>query len=164
MASFAAQPRPVSSRSASPKQKLIRSGDAGASSAALACRSTGDAPGESSLPPGVKPQSDAPSEEWRDAPGGSSLPPGVKPRSGAPSEEWQEAMASLQRDYAEALRRIDVRINARMSVLKAELEKSRDYELPPSYPPSDLDSFGATSGAGRPLSDPETIETDPDCT
>mmetsp|Transcript_19988 Transcript_19988/g.41488 ORF Transcript_19988/g.41488 Transcript_19988/m.41488 type:complete len:80 (+) Transcript_19988:349-588(+) len=75
----------------------------------------------------------------------------------------QEGMANLQRDYAEALRRIDDRFSKRMSVLRAELEKSRDHELPPSYPPSDVDSTATTSGAGRLFSEPEIVETDPEC-
>mmetsp|Transcript_67553 Transcript_67553/g.187305 ORF Transcript_67553/g.187305 Transcript_67553/m.187305 type:complete len:219 (-) Transcript_67553:84-740(-) len=133
VASFAAPPRPVSSRSGSPAQKLL-----------------------------ARPSSD-PGPCSRSIIGGTSAAAcssNVNPWGGGPSEEWREAMAKLQREYAEALQRIDSRFNARMSALKAELSKSREHELPPSYPPSDVDSTGASSGACRPPSDPETVETD----
>eukprot|EP00413_Alexandrium_margalefii_P000034 CAMPEP_0204514662 /NCGR_PEP_ID=MMETSP0661-20131031/2198_1 /ASSEMBLY_ACC=CAM_ASM_000606 /TAXON_ID=109239 /ORGANISM="Alexandrium margalefi, Strain AMGDE01CS-322" /LENGTH=196 /DNA_ID=CAMNT_0051519919 /DNA_START=58 /DNA_END=648 /DNA_ORIENTATION=- len=121
VASFAAAPRPVSSRSNSPKQTLIRSsagsaaGDGSAGSAATACPSSGDS--DSGQGPPLLAASNC------------ALAAGASRLGRGPTDEWQEAMANLQRDYAEALRRIDDRISNRMSVLKAELDKSRDYAI-----------------------------------
>ncbi|CAE8597299.1 unnamed protein product [Polarella glacialis] len=76
---------------------------------------------------------------------------------GAASSEWRQALVDLQHEYSEALQSIDARLGERMARLRAELESSRKYDLPPSYPPSDASSIA------RSPSEPEVVETDPEC-
>lgn len=67
---------------------------------------------------------------------------------------------ALQHEYAEALQSIDARMSERMATLSAKLEMSQSHNLPPSYPPSDVESAGEV---GRSMSNPEMVETDPEC-
>ncbi|CAE7567499.1 unnamed protein product [Symbiodinium sp. CCMP2592] len=90
-------------------------------------------------------------EAWAEPRGAAAAPP--PPGGAAPTRQWQEAMDSLQREYAEALKSIDFRVNQRMTSLRSQLECSKQHELPPSYPPSDV-SRGET--------DAEMVETDPE--
>eukprot|EP00930_Biecheleria_cincta_P016016 TRINITY_DN13162_c0_g1_i1.p1 TRINITY_DN13162_c0_g1~~TRINITY_DN13162_c0_g1_i1.p1 ORF type:complete len:197 (+),score=27.86 TRINITY_DN13162_c0_g1_i1:90-680(+) len=76
------------------------------------------------------------------------------PSGAAPSKKWRHTLETLQREYSEALKSIDARLNERLARLNAQLENSRKHELPPSYPPSD---------ASRPETEPEVVETDPEC-
>lgn len=80
-------------------------------------------------------------EAWR------KPPPSVEA-----SMQWREGMESLQREYAEAVRRIEGRVAQRMARLVGQLESSKRHELPPSYPPSDV-SYDTEA---------EPVETDPE--
>lgn len=81
--------------------------------------------------------------------------------TGHPSAEWQEALDVLKREYSEALGSIEARVGERLAVLHAELEKYEKYDLPPSYPPSEVESL--PSRTGQDLGDAEVVETDPEC-
>mmetsp|Transcript_83092 Transcript_83092/g.144326 ORF Transcript_83092/g.144326 Transcript_83092/m.144326 type:complete len:210 (+) Transcript_83092:98-727(+) len=76
-------------------------------------------------------------------------------------ESWREALASLQSEYTEVLRGIDARAGERIATLRTQLENSRSYDMPPSYPPSDVEST-ACSGAERSSSNADVVETDPE--
>ncbi|CAE7299796.1 unnamed protein product [Symbiodinium microadriaticum] len=67
-------------------------------------------------------------EAWAEPRGAAAAPP--PPGGAAPTRQWQEAMSlemekamdSLQREYAEALKSIDFRVNQRMTSLRSQLD------------------------------------------
>lgn len=81
--------------------------------------------------------------------------------SGNPAPEWTRHFEALQREYAEAISSIEARAGERLAVLKQKLEAYENYELPPSYPPSDVESL--PSLGNRSQGDAECVETDPEC-
>jgi len=80
--------------------------------------------------------------------------------TGYPSREWQESLNSLKREYVEALGSIEARVGERLASLRTNLEAYESYDLPPSYPPSDVDSLASR---GQDLGEAEVVETDPEC-
>ncbi|CAE7612348.1 unnamed protein product [Symbiodinium necroappetens] len=142
---FAVSPRPASGSSSGRK--------AGSSSAPSARSSTPIVAEDDSETRQVSTaaSTNEATEAWAEPRGAAAAPP--PPGGAAPTRQWQEAMDSLQREYAEALKSIDFRVNQRMTSLRSQLDCSKQHELPPSYPPSDV-SRGET--------DAEMVETDPE--
>eukprot|EP00439_Symbiodinium_sp_Y106_P078240 s1163_g17.t1 len=142
---FAVSPRPASGSSSGRK--------AGSSSAPSARSSTPIVAEDDSETRQVSTaaSTNEATEAWAEPRVAAAAPP--PPGGAAPTRQWQEAMDSLQREYAEALKSIDFRVNQRMTSLRSQLECSMQHELPPSYPPSDV-SRGET--------DAEMVETDPE--
>lgn len=98
---------------------------------------------------------------WGSSPG---APPPTAESLRSISSKEQGSLEAIRQEYAEACRTIDARINARLAALRAELDSSRSYDMPPSYPPSEApatprlaqgESPGSPSNAG-------TVETEVD--
>eukprot|EP00931_Biecheleriopsis_adriatica_P113028 TRINITY_DN87956_c0_g1_i1.p1 TRINITY_DN87956_c0_g1~~TRINITY_DN87956_c0_g1_i1.p1 ORF type:complete len:187 (+),score=41.83 TRINITY_DN87956_c0_g1_i1:51-611(+) len=140
--SFSVSPRPASEPSSARRA-------ASTAAAAVAASVAADSPSGRAAA-ATAAWSEAPQASF--LPGRGSIPP--PPGGGGPPVQWRKDLESLQHEYAEALKSIDARLNERLARLKAQLESSRTHELPPSYPPSD---------ASRQETEPEVVETDPEC-
>merc|ERR1711862_209247 len=68
-------------------------------------------------------------------------------RLAAGPERWREHLHALQLEYRGVLQAIDARSLERTNSLRSMLERSRSYDMPPSYPPSDVESTAARSSS-----------------
>lgn len=142
---FSVPPRPASSESSSTRRA--------AAAAAAAAAADPDEPLANSQPVRrvLLERTNAWGEDSEEPDVSQVCPP---PGGAVPSKKWRQTLANLQREYSEALKSIDARLNERLAWLNAQLESSRKHELPPSYPPSDV---------SRVETEPKEVETDPEC-